>query len=189
MLADCLTGDRSFGLIFCPTGAEERALAAGHVGCVARVEYAAALPDGRSNITVVGTERFAFSRFIESSAPYHVGEVTRYDDLDEPAEPLAPAAARLRDAFERVGRAARTLSDDNTPLPELPADPAQVTFRIAGLVDLEPPMKQRLLESRSPFERLRTLESLLSAAAPALERRAATHARAKRNGEGRVTGS
>jgi ATP-dependent Lon protease len=184
MLADCLAGDRSFGFLFCPAGTDERALAAGHVGCIARVQTASHLPDGRSNIIVVGTERFALQRFAESSAPYHVGEITRYEDVAEPLEPLAPAAARLRETFGRIGRAARTLSDDHTPLPDLPDDPGNLTFRIAGMIDVDAAVKQRLLASRSPSERLRALESLLSAAIPALERRAAAHARAKHNGRG-----
>ena len=189
MLADCLAGDRSFGLVFCPKGTEERALAQGHVGCVARVESATSLPDGRSNITVIGTERFALERFTESPAPYHVGEVTRFEDVHESPDLLLPTAARVREVFQRVGHAARTLSDDTAPLPELPEDPAQLTFRVAGSIDLDPVLKQQLLSSRSPSERLHALESLLTTAVPVLERRAATHARAKRNGQGRVAGS
>jgi hypothetical protein len=109
--------------------------------------------------------------------------------VDEPPEALLPTAERVREVFQRVGHAARTLSDDSAPLPELPEDPAQLTFRVAGSIDLDPVLKQQILSSRSPSERLRALESLLTAAVPVLERRAATHARAKQNGQGRLAGS
>ncbi|MGH7648032.1 MAG: LON peptidase substrate-binding domain-containing protein, partial [Gemmatimonadaceae bacterium] len=70
LIADCLDGDRRFGLLFCADTANERALPPGQVGCIARIESADALPDGRSNIIIAGEERFALVRFIESDAPY-----------------------------------------------------------------------------------------------------------------------
>src|SRR5919108_2802881 len=82
MLADCLAGDRRFGLIFLPEATAERELPPGHVGCVAYIEKAESLPDGRSNIAVSGQERFALGRFVDSPLPYHLAEVAEY--LDEP---------------------------------------------------------------------------------------------------------
>jgi Lon protease-like protein len=189
MLSDCLEGDRRFGIVFRPEGLGERELPPGHVGCVAQIEKSELLLDGRSNIVVVGTERFELQRFAASTRLYHVGEVSSYDDTVEPADALDPLATRLRELFARVGRAARALSDDADSLPPLPDDAGLLSFAVAAAIDLEPPARQRLLVSRSPLGRLRELEALLAPAVEPIELRAAVHARAKTNGHGPHGGS
>ena len=184
MLADCLAGDRRFGLVYCPPGTAERALPPGQVGCVAQIDAAEELPDGRSNIAVTGDERFALLGFVESSHPYHMGEVADYHDIPEPQAILMELAERVRDDFERVARAVTTIANESGPLPALPDDPALVAFRVASLIDIELPARQQLLASRSASERLRNMSALLEAALAALEHRARTHVQAKRNGRG-----
>ena len=188
LLADCQAGDRQFGIVSCPVGVEERSLPSGHVGCVASIEEVVALPDGRSNITVRGLERFSLERFMASSAPYHVGEVRPHEDMAEPAGPLADLAGQVREVFARVARAARTISDDKSELPVLPNDPALLAFGIAAVIDLDMPARQRLLTSRSASERLRELGTLLTGAIGRLEQRAVTHERARSNGAGGQAG-
>lgn len=184
MLADCLEGDREFGIVFRPDGVAERDLPMGHVGCIARVESTEVLPDGRSNVIVRGTDRFALDRFLDSPRPYHVAEASSYDDAEEPPLTLAPGASRVRELFSRVGAAARTLADDPDALPLLPDDPTLLAFAIAALIDMDAAARQRLLASRSPSARLRDIELLLSPAVDSLELRASVHVRAKSNGHG-----
>ena len=184
MLADCRRGDGRFGIALVG-GGEERELPAGHVGCVAELRDVQTLPDGRANVLVDGTHRFALQRFVDDDAPYHVGLVEDYDDVpgdDSAATSLA--AARVREAFARVGRAARAIADDEAPVPELPDDPALVAFRVASLVDFERADRQALLVSRSALARLRTVDALLRSAVASIEERAATHTRARHNGHG-----
>lgn len=183
MLADCLAGDRRFGIVFAPEDDSEGP-PRGAIGCIAVIQSSEALPDGRSNILVVGEDRFAIARLITGERPYLLGEVLIYTDLEEPPEPLGALALRLRETFERVGRAARALADDRDPLPSLPDDPAALSFTIASLIDLDPAGRQRLLASRSPLGRLRELDALLSPAVDTLESRAVIHTRAKTNGHG-----
>jgi Lon protease-like protein len=184
MLADCLEGDREFGIAFRPDGVAERDLPSGHVGCVARIESTELLPDGRSNMIVRGADRFALDRYLDSTRPYHVAETSRYDDAEEQPLTLAPGAARVRELFTRVGTAARTIQDDPDALPMLPDDPALLAFAVAALIEMDAPARQRLLMSRSPSDRLREIELLLSPAVDSLERRATVHVRAKSNGHG-----
>jgi Lon protease-like protein len=184
MLVDCLESDREFGIAFRPDGVAERDLPTGHVGCVARVESTELLPDGRSNVVVRGTDRFALDRYLESTRPYYVAEASSYEDAEEPPLTLAPGASRVRELFARVGTAARTLQDDPDALPLLPDDPSLLAFAVAALIDLDAPTRQRLLTSRSPSARLRDIELLLSPAVDSLERRATVHVRAKSNGHG-----
>src|SRR6188508_1465181 len=71
MLADCLIGDRRFGLV--QPGADTEAPERGAVGCVAEIRANEQLPDGRSHIVVVGGARFVVQRLLEDPAPYFVG--------------------------------------------------------------------------------------------------------------------
>ena len=184
MLSDCMATDSRFGILFRPEDIGETDLEAGRVGCIAEVDDAHTLPDGRSNIVVHGVRRFSLQRFVASPAPYHVGEVSEYEDVPEDAEALAPTAARVRELFTRVGRAARSLADDHDPLPPLPDEPDALSFGIAALIDMEAPRRQELLVSRLASERLEVIERLLSGAVGSLEARAKVHGRAKTNGRG-----
>ena len=184
MLSDCLAADSRFGIVFRPETIGETELEVGRVGCIAEVDDAHTLPDGRSNIVVHGIRRFALQRFVASPAPYHVGEVAEYEDIPEDTDALAPMAARVRDLFSRVGRAARTLADDHDPLPVLPDEPDALSFGVAALIDMEVPRRQELLVSRLASDRLVVIEQLLSSAVSSLEARAKVHGRAKSNGRG-----
>lgn len=184
LLRDCLDGPREFGIICRTPEMAEREIPAGTAGCVAHIESSQSLPDGRSNIMVVGTRRFTLDRFVEDPAPYLVAEVTSFDDDDEPVGTMSELAARLRVLFVRVGRSARAIQDDTTPLPELPESPADLSFAIGQFLDLALADKQRLLASRSPLGRLRQLDEVLAPVVESVEQRARIHIRARTNGHG-----
>lgn len=184
MLSDCLAGDRRFGIVRLPDGVAELEIAPGTVGCVAEIMNTEVLPDGRSNIIVRGVERFALDSFVESARPYHVGHVLEVEDVPEFGAEVETLASRVRDVFQRVGHAARTLSDDPEPLPSMPDDPGSLSFAIAALIDIDLDTRQALLASRSPLERLRRLDALLSSALGSIVSRAHVHTLAKSNGRG-----
>lgn len=184
MLADCLEGDAEFGILCRLRDVAETAIQPGTIGCIAHIESQQELGDGRSNIMVMGTERFIFRSFVESAAPYHMGLV---DPVTEPAassDVLVALSERVRSTFKRVGQAARQMQDDPSPLPELPTDPGQLSFAVAQYVDLDLPDKQRILSAIAPDERLRQLDQLLSPLVTELEERALVHGHAKSNGRG-----
>lgn len=184
MLADCLASSREFGVICRAPEAREEDLAPGTVGCLARVESTQPLSDGRSNIMVIGGERFEFRSFAEMGTPYHSASVEGVDDLEVASATLAPVAESVREVFGRAGRAARTMQDDASALPELPQDPAELSFAVAQYVDLPLEFRQRLLTSRSPLERLELLIGILSPMIAQLEVGARVHERARSNGHG-----
>jgi Lon protease-like protein len=183
MLEDCMKSDRLFGIIFRPRGSAEGQIEAGQIGCVAQVDETEMLPDGCSNIIVHGVRRFALRRFVTDPAPYFIGEIADYDDEFEPVS-LDEDAGRVRQLFDRVGRAARTIADDADPVPALPDDPAMLSFAVASYIDLDPSDRQRLLISRSPRGRLDEVEQILGRALQPIEVRASVHSRSKTNGTG-----
>jgi len=184
MLADCLAGDREFGILCRPRQLAENEIASGTVGCIAHIESTQPLGDGRSNIMVMGTARFIFCQFIDDDAPYHMGLVDVLEEPEMAPGPLTPLATRVRDAFSRVGHAAREMQDDPSPLPELPDDPSMLSFAVAQYIDLDLADKQRLLTAMAVDERLRQLDAILSPLVGELEERAQVHGRAKGNGKG-----
>jgi ATP-dependent Lon protease len=187
MLVDCLERDRRFGILFLAEGTSEETLGiGGDVGCIAHIESHDELPDGRSNIIVAGRERFVLRALVVSPLPYRVGMIVPYEDTPEPVALLEPLAARVRERFERVARAARTISDDQDPLPDLPDDPSLLAFRVASFIDLNVDERRRLLASTSPGERLRSVDGVLGPAVDPMEQRATMHVLSKTNGHGGV---
>ena len=184
LLDDCLEGDRGFGIIRLRENEAEESVAPGTVGCVAQILSTERLADGRSNIVVRGTRRFALQELLPSPAPYHVCRAEAYEDLQDTAAELEALAGHVRSVFLRVGKAARALADDPDPLPELPAEPALLSFAIAAMIDLDDDARQQLLASRSPLARLQQLGAVLGPALGTLGVRAQVHTLAKSNGRG-----
>ena len=98
MLADCLLGDRRFGIT--PVNSSSELPGAGTVGCIAEVRVNQELPDGRSNVVVVGGSRFVLSRLLDEPHPYLVAMVQTFDD-DAGSEPAAEDTAEVRELFGR----------------------------------------------------------------------------------------
>lgn len=178
MLADVRDGDRRFGILCGVRGLDERELPTGRVGCVAEVTDIEMLPDGRSNIVVVGRERFALDEFLEDAAPYHVVRGTPVDDIpDGSPVALTLAADEVASNFRRVVAAVHTLNDDERVPPALPDDPVQLPWTIGAMIDLDLDARQRLLSEQSPTARLAMIDGVLRKALPDLELRAAMHKR------------
>ena len=80
MLADCLAGNQRLGLTPTPEGGEGPA--AGTIGCGARIHASQTLPDGRSNVVVIGERRFVVESLVEPELPYLVALAEQFADAD-----------------------------------------------------------------------------------------------------------
>jgi Lon protease-like protein len=176
LLTDVQNADSRFGILCGMSGVAERNLPAGRIGCVAEVVDVEMMPDGRSNIVVVGRDRFALEAFVEDDAPYHVARVGPVDDVAD-ANPVALTlvAGEVAANFRRVVSAVHTLNDDTSALPQLPDEPEQIAWSIGAMIDLELEAKHRLLSERSAAARLTQIDAVLRKALPDLELRAAMH--------------
>jgi Lon protease-like protein len=181
MLADCLAGDRRFGIT--PTGTDREAPDAGMVGCIAEVRVNQELPDGRSNIVVLGGDRFVVGAITDDPAPYHVATVRTFDD--EPGTAPPPERTELlREEFARYATLVRELSDVEPQKPELPDEPLPLSFHVSAGIDVEASIKQRLLVERSTTRRVEALLVVIPAITAAVERALVVHRRAHTNGRG-----
>jgi Lon protease-like protein len=181
MLADCLGADRRFGIT--PASESSGPPEPGMVGCVAEVRLNQELPDGRSNIVVVGGSRFVLSQVLDESLPYVVAVVTSFDD-DANTEPVEDDIDTLRRLSARYFAGLRELNDS---LPEeltLPDDALGLSFHISGGIECDLGVKQRLLAERSTARRVKALILLLPVLTSAVESGIKVHRQAHGNGKG-----
>jgi Lon protease-like protein len=181
MLADCLNSDRRFGIT--PLIDDRGQPEAGTIGCVAEVRVNQELPDGRSNIVVLGGSRFVLSRFLEESLPYLVALVQTFDDEPD-TEPSAEDIVTLRQLFTKYFAGLRQLNDVEPEEPTLPGEALTLSFQVAGTLECDPGVKQRLLAERSTERRVQALIQLLPVLTSTVERAIRVHRRAHTNGKG-----
>jgi ATP-dependent Lon protease len=184
MLADIRVGNNLFGLSYFDSSASEKDFPpVGHIGCVAEVTEEQALPDGRSNVMTIGVVRFRLDEYVAGDSPYLVTRISCFEDEQEDDEALAERSREVADTFTRIARAVRTLNDERASLPDISdTEPQRLSFLVAAAMEIDPEVKQELLELRSTGERLRRLRDMLVRAVIGYEERARIHELAKGNG-------
>ncbi len=183
MLADCLAADRRFGIT--PLTGERGGPEPGTVGCVAEVRVNQELPDGRSNIVVLGESRFVLSRLLDESLPYLVAMVQTFDD-DPASDPSQEDLSTLRRLFIEYFAGLRQLNDAEPEEPTLAEEARLLSFQVAGMLECDPGVKQRLLAERSTDRRVKALIQLLPVLNSTVHRALKVHQRAHSNGKGGV---
>ena len=198
LLADCLAGDKRFGIAYhraaageggegeggAGGGATEAAPVPGVIGCVAVIRSTTALPDGRANILTAGERRFTLVEWVPSPLPYRVAHIEEFDDEPVDETEAAALAAEVRQDFGRLTRALAVLTDRDDQETELSTEPLLLSFQVAAALELEPDAKQALLTLRNTADRLRRLAALLVPLSADAERRAVVRQRARGNGRG-----
>src|SRR4051794_4551457 len=167
LIGECIEEDREFGLVYADEGGIRE------LGTRARV--AAILErfdDGRLNIVVEGGRRFVVERLTQGHS-FMTAEVA--DVEDDPGDVEEEARAEAAGAFRALAAlaGAETEVDDDSP---------ELSFVLAGQVELAVDAKQQLLESRSEQERLELVAELLHDARQTLIATRELGERAKRNG-------
>ena len=168
LIGECIEDEREFGLIL----ADDDGLR--DVGTRARVvEVLDTFEDGRMNVLVEGRERF---RLVELTGgrSFQTGEIEPVADLESGADPVEIERSLV--LLRRVGELAGADVDELEVTTEIPS------FELAARVELDPGLKQSLLESRSEPERLRRFSALLSELARGLEAQAERRKIAATNG-------
>jgi uncharacterized protein len=185
LLRDITPGDKRFGIIYpgdlSAPGSELPPV--GSVGCAVEVIAQQELPDGRSNILCAGTTRFYTRRYVEGE-PYYQAEVEYFDDeltLEDLDDEVARALALFKELIA-VGRKLREAADAEAP--ELPEDPAALSYIIAASLDVPLEEKQRWLEMTDPAARLRQVTERMQGLTGEYEQRARIQKIAKSNGHG-----
>ena len=180
MLTDCLEGDERFGLV---PAADGEPPPPGSVWCVAHIRASQRLPDGRSNIVVVGESRFVLERYVDEGLPYAVGAVREFSD--DPGPLATPdQLSDLRRQARACLEALQILNDTSPDVPEFDEDPEALSFQVSAALEVDPATRRRLLTLRSTAERVSLLLRLLPPLLSDLGGRARLHVRARANGQG-----
>src|SRR6185503_17385812 len=184
MLKDVQASHSLFGLSYFDPSTSTRAMpAVGSIGCVAKVTDTQGFPDGRSNILTVGLIRYRIEEYVERGDPYLVVRVSYFEDEAENDQALQESSREVADTFARIARAVRTINDERTNLPDIAdTEPERLSFLVAAAMEVEPDLKQEMLELRSTSERLRRLRDILARAVSGYEERERVHELAKKNG-------
>jgi len=168
LVEECLDQDVEFGLVYVDSDGMR------DVGTRARIaEVLTRFEDGRLNILVEGGERFHVDELTDGR-PFHTAQVSPVDDADDAAD-----AAAVEDAMRVFGVLREVTGSDVDP-PD-PASP-QLSFALAGKVELTPGEKLMLLRELSERRRIEMVQELLEHAVLAARRMRKAAERATTNG-------
>ncbi|HEU5207213.1 MAG TPA: LON peptidase substrate-binding domain-containing protein [Gaiellaceae bacterium] len=168
LVEECLEQGLEFGLVYADTDGMR------DVGTRARIaEVLTRFEDGRLNILVEGGERFHVDELTDGRA-FHTAQVSPVADTDDVAD-----AAAIDDAMRIFGVLREVTASDVDP-PD-PASP-QLSFALAGKVELTPGEKLMLLRELSERRRIELVQELLEHAVLAARRMRKAAERATTNG-------
>jgi Lon protease-like protein len=164
MLRDARAGAGLIGMVrFCPLLPRDAngAPVLPEIGCVGRITDVVDLPDGRSNLTLVGLSRFRIMEEVPGG-PYRSARVTWVPDLNDD-----DGGGRAEATFGRLARLAgeNARARGEAPPFETPTLPDSGLGAVVNLLvresRIEPGEMQALLEIGDVYARARRLENLL----------------------------
>lgn len=153
---------REFGVIAIHRGWEVdqhsgSSLTLHEVGCTAQVRQVTEHPDGRFDLTTVGTKRFAIRSVDADQHPYLVAEVDFLDEENGRAGEADRLMPTVLDLFQRYLRLVRPAQLGE----QLPEDPTVLSHLIAATAALPLAERQALLAAPDTVARLRAERTLL----------------------------
>ena len=166
LVRDLLDGPepRRFGVIAIRKGRETgvAGISSLHeIGCTATLRRVAEHDDGRFDLVTVGSQRFRLLE-LDDSRPYLQGEVDLLaeDAGDEAAAGVAAEAVRR--GFRGYLDALTARGATQVSVPDLPADPVQLSYLVAASVIIDLGDQQALLAEPDAAARLTAERALLS---------------------------
>jgi Lon protease-like protein len=166
LVRDLLDGPepRRFGVIAIRKGREtgvDGISSLHEIGCTALVRQIQEHDDGRFDLVTVGTQRFQLAG-LDHSKPYLQGEVDLLaeDTGDEPA--AGRAAQSVQVAFRAYLDALAGRGVTQVAVPDLPEEPAALSYLVAASMIMDLPDKQALLAEPNALHRLIAERALLS---------------------------
>lgn len=162
MISHCTQNDVGFGVVLIRDGEETGKSEPYLVGTAVNIARVQTFDDGKLDVLVHGQRRFRVRRIDGDSKPYLVGYVEPVVEMefDEP-DRAVELAASLRAHVEQYILGEFRRHDVTIQQISLPADPAALSFVIAGLLKIENIEKQRLLETVDTLGRISDMIPIL----------------------------
>jgi len=159
MIGECLEQDVPFGVVLIKEGLEVGAPAdPERIGTSTRILHSEILDQGRMNIVTKGERRFEIEEIIQR-VPYIVGRVRFLVELE--GEGCAGLIPQINDDYVNLVKNLTALTGGYTSRVEIPEDPIELSYAIAGNLNLEPHLRQSLLVTETAAIRLFDLIPLL----------------------------
>lgn len=163
LLADCLAGDGTFGVVLIERGSE---VGGGDtrfdVGTLAHIDDHRELDDGQSAILISGRERIRIDEWLDDD-PYPRARVTPWPDAID-ADP-EHAREIYSDCIVKLRRLLATAGELGHAVPaatfDVPADPGVGSHLLGALTPLGPLDRQHLLQAPGASRRLELLSDLI----------------------------
>ena len=169
MIQHCLDSDSKFGVVLIEAGSEVGDPAIPYsTGTMAHIVQVNRVEGGRMFVSVTGQQRFQI-KDITQDRPYIAAQVELLQDGAE-VPVSSPEMEALRQAVTRYLGLALGLRGGWISESELPSEPVALSYFIAGILQVELPEKQALLEEPSASKRLETELGLLGREAEKLKR-------------------
>ena len=169
LVGECLDDEAEFGLVYADDDGLRDVGTRAHI-----VEVLTRFEDGRLNILVEGGERFRLTELTDGRS-FNTGLVAPIEDADDPAETVAvDEALRLFEQLREV-----TESEVDAPDRDIP----QLSFALAGRVELPSDEKLALLAETSERQRMELVQELLAHAVLTAQRVRRAAERASTNGK------
>lgn len=159
MIGECLEQDVPFGVVLIKEGLEVGAPAdPERIGTATRILRSEILDQGRMNIVTKGERRFEIEEIIQR-VPHVVGRVRFLVELE--GEGCAELIPQINDEYVNLVKNLTALTGGYTSRVEIPEDPIELSYAIAGNLNLEPHLRQSLLVTETAATRLFDLIPLL----------------------------
>lgn len=163
MIADCLSGDRTFGVVLISRGSEvgggDQRVA---IGTEARVDEASPFTDGRWAVIASGLRRIAVESWL-ADAPYPLATVRALPGNAASVDQVAidKASSVVRRARALLSELGQDLAVDGPMTADASgADPEMSVWQLCTSAPLGPMDRQRLLEIDDSTERVSVLTEL-----------------------------
>ena len=167
MMRVVMESDRKIGIVAIRSGMESGGPADTYsIGSIALVEQVQRSQDGSMDILVTGTDRFHIDERLPDD-PYPRGNVTTLPDL--PGEEVEGFLTGARAATFRYLSAVARLQESDIKAPSLSEDPVVASYKLAAVLDLDIPERQRMLECPDAHTRLALVSDLARREALLLE--------------------
>jgi uncharacterized protein len=215
LVRHCIETSSPFGVVLIRDGHEVGGgtIAFSAIGTTAEIRKAGRYPDGRYDLLVVGTGRFAVEEVTVGEEPYIIADATLLDDevadpdearrlanlatrkfvrylellqpregestdeIDisvevETADPDPAEGGATEEVAGTIGEVEVEQGDETVRRRVvIPDDPTTLSYLLAGIIQIELPRRQALLESETTDERLRELLTLIDRETFLLRRR------------------
>lgn len=138
------------------------------VGTLARIQQVVRLDSGGVKAVADGICRVRLTRQMQYD-PYLMGEVDLINELAEPAELLDTLVKSVAALFKVTISFGRPMSDRSMGMIERAEDPGKLADLVAVYLPLKAEVKQRLLETEDPIDRLKNVFMYLQADLQAMQ--------------------